>query len=108
MLATNDEVQAALTSFGAIFIKLGARPTPRLVRTSSPKTHVLAQDPSPRSPCAGPLALGDDPAPLRPGAVRTRLVALAGAARHDYDHIADATVTSAAVHRPPERPARRN
>ena len=36
MPATDEEAQAALTSFGVIFIYTRARPTPRLVRTSEP------------------------------------------------------------------------
>ena len=42
-----------------------------------------------------------------PGAVPTRTVVRARAVRPEYDHFADATVTSAAARRPPERPARR-
>ena len=36
MPATDEEAQAALTSFGVIFIYTRARPTSRLVRTSEP------------------------------------------------------------------------
>jgi hypothetical protein len=43
----------------------------------------------------------------RPGAGPTRAAVRAGAVRPEHDHIADATVTSAVVRRPPERPARR-
>jgi hypothetical protein len=53
----------------------------------------------PRSPEAGhlPPARGMSYAGSRPG----------GAVRPEYDHLADATVTSATVRWPPERPARR-
>ena len=65
-----------------------------------------------RAPAAG--AAGPAP-PLRAAVVRRRAAgrwsgrpgAAASVVRPEYDHVADSTATSAAVRRPPERPARR-
>jgi hypothetical protein len=83
----------------------------------SPLLHVRgrARTPTDPAPCSrgpssasGPCALIAGGVPSSAGPAPGLRGQLSGrAVRPDYDHLADTTVTSAAVRRPPERPARR-
>jgi hypothetical protein len=110
-MPTNDmDVQAALASFGAVSKKNCKDATVAAVSRSSRRSG--AAPPRPHTAGRGadfcPTTQRREISPLhRPGAVHTQIVVRARAVHPEYDHIADATVTSAAVRRPPERPARR-
>jgi hypothetical protein len=70
-------------------------------------TAAVVRRPSGGQTCAAASHSGTTSHPHRPGAVLARTVVWAGAVRPENDHIADATVTSTVVRRPPEQPARR-
>ena len=73
-------------------------------RTSTDSAPCSCGPSSASGPCAlitGGVPPSAGPAPGLRGQLSGRAV------RPDYDHLADTTVTSAAVRRPPERPARR-
>ena len=96
-------------SSSACFLWCGPKKTATMLmlrssrRSGIPRPHTAG-----RGADSCPTTQPRESSPLhRPGAVPTQIVVRARAVRPEYDHIADATFTSAAVRRPPERPARR-